>query len=320
MAPPNNCTYGRRPPSGRARTDRMAASSSAAPAGDAAGQSAGPAGTGRHGAAGKAARRRRRHAASWARPQAGRRAESARSSSVVPTRRGTGGAAGAPGQLGISWAGTKALMMAIESRGRPRARPLSLSGADSAGPALRPAVFGDGSTLPDPVRFPVLVIHGTASSTLGSFSDLRGANPALWSALGTALYRRHSTFEHGRCRKARSRMRCNWPLPCRPAPSSAWCRIRAAGGRPAAPVPGRLRRADRRLCVRVRRHRRRRPGRGRRGCWPSRRRPRGTAGATAQPGQAAARSGCRSSAMYAAPARRRARGWPAATSTFRPAS
>ncbi|SMP65865.1 CHAT domain-containing protein [Noviherbaspirillum suwonense] len=90
-----------------------------------------------------------------------------------------------PVELGISWAGTRALMMAIESRlSDPGPGLYRWNGADSAGPALRPAAFGDGGAQPDPARSPILVfIHGTASSTLGSFGDLRGANPALWSAL-----------------------------------------------------------------------------------------------------------------------------------------
>ena len=103
-----------------------------------------------------------------------------------------------PAELGISWAGTKALMMAIESRlADPGPGLYRWSGADSAGPALRPAVFGGGSTLPDPVRFPILVfIHGTASNTPGSFGDLRGANPALWSALEQQFTGGIYGFEH----------------------------------------------------------------------------------------------------------------------------
>ncbi|RZL28477.1 MAG: hypothetical protein EOP35_26080, partial [Rubrivivax sp.] len=103
-----------------------------------------------------------------------------------------------PAELGISWAGTKALMMAIESRlADPGPGLYRWSGADSASPALRPAVFGGGSTLPDPVRFPILVfIHGTASNTPGSFGDLRGANPALWSALEQQFTGGIYGFEH----------------------------------------------------------------------------------------------------------------------------
>jgi hypothetical protein len=103
-----------------------------------------------------------------------------------------------PAELGISWAGTRALMTAIESRlTDPGPGLYRWSGADSAGPALRPAVFGAGSALPDPVRYPILVfIHGTASSTLGSFGDLRSANPALWSALEQRFTGGIYGFEH----------------------------------------------------------------------------------------------------------------------------
>jgi hypothetical protein len=101
-------------------------------------------------------------------------------------------------ELGVSWAGARALMSAIESRlADPGPGLYRWSGADSAGPALRPAVFGAGGGLPDPARSPILVfIHGAASSTAGSFGDLSGANPALWSALeqrfGGGIY----AFEH----------------------------------------------------------------------------------------------------------------------------
>ena len=103
-----------------------------------------------------------------------------------------------PVELGISWAGTKALMMAIESRlTDPGPGLYRWTGADSAGPALRPAAFGPGSTLPDPVRYPILVfVHGTASNTLGSFGDLKSGNQALWSALEQRFSGGIYAFEH----------------------------------------------------------------------------------------------------------------------------
>jgi len=102
-----------------------------------------------------------------------------------------------PAELGISWLGTRALMAAIESRlTDPGPGLYRWLGSDGAGPALQPADFGNGS-LPDPARNPILVfIHGTASSTLGSFGDLRAADQALWPT----LERRYSggiyAFEH----------------------------------------------------------------------------------------------------------------------------
>ncbi|MET0963127.1 MAG: CHAT domain-containing protein [Noviherbaspirillum sp.] len=103
-----------------------------------------------------------------------------------------------PLELGISWAGTKALMMAIESRlTDPGPGLYRWSGNGSSGPALQPADFGAGSPLPDPVRHPILVfIHGTASSTLGSFGDLRSGNPDLWAALERRFPGGIYAFEH----------------------------------------------------------------------------------------------------------------------------
>ena len=103
-----------------------------------------------------------------------------------------------PAELGISWAGTKALMTAIESRlTDPGPGLYRWSDADGAGPALQPARFGDGSALPDPVRFPILVfIHGAASSTLGSFGDLKTGNQALWSTLERRYPGGIYAFEH----------------------------------------------------------------------------------------------------------------------------
>lgn len=75
--------------------------------------------------------------------------------------------------LGVSWAGTKALMWAIEERLDQPAGTLARwnGGADFGGPAVDAAQ-------------PMLVfVHGTASRTRGSFGDLRGPDVGLWRAL-----------------------------------------------------------------------------------------------------------------------------------------
>ncbi len=100
--------------------------------------------------------------------------------------------------LGVSWLGTKALMWAIEERlERPAGRLYAWRG-DAA---LSPADTGTGSEAgigpaADETR-PILVfIHGTGSSTLGSFGDLQRGDRALWSVLDRAFPGGIYGFEH----------------------------------------------------------------------------------------------------------------------------
>lgn len=111
------------------------------------------------------------------------------------------GGVGQVAELGVTWLGTKALMWAIEKRldrqpglycwenGRGRAPAVSDQEAlDRAQAELKRAVAG---------QLPVLVfLHGTGSSTRGSFGDLQLDERELWSVL-----ERHYTggiyaFEH----------------------------------------------------------------------------------------------------------------------------
>ncbi|KQP23040.1 CHAT domain-containing protein [Pseudorhodoferax sp. Leaf267] len=100
--------------------------------------------------------------------------------------------------LGVSWLGTKALMAAIESR------------LDApAGALYRWADLG-GKTAPQPVRSaelpqpdadgkarPILVfIHGTGSSSLGGFGDLRTGDRDLWGTLERCFGEHIYAFEH----------------------------------------------------------------------------------------------------------------------------
>ncbi len=83
--------------------------------------------------------------------------------------------------LGVSWAGTKALMWAVEKR-LPRGPGLyAWSGGELA---PQPVAQFDARVLAEPQRYPMLVfLHGTGSHTLGSFGDLRSAGREFWAAL-----------------------------------------------------------------------------------------------------------------------------------------
>jgi hypothetical protein len=85
--------------------------------------------------------------------------------------------------MAVTWAGTKALMWAIESRLKPEAGFYAWSAGDGMPARLEP---------PDETRLrkaaaerqPMLVfVHGTGSSTLGSFHDLAEGDGVLWAQL-----------------------------------------------------------------------------------------------------------------------------------------
>jgi len=103
-----------------------------------------------------------------------------------------GGKAG----LGVSWAGTKALMWAIEKRlehepGLYHWTAGAGSAADFEAPKFSAALQAD------PALYPMLVfVHGTASSTLGSFGDLRTGDRDLWTALERQFSGGIHAFEH----------------------------------------------------------------------------------------------------------------------------
>ncbi len=102
-------------------------------------------------------------------------------------------------ELGVSWAGTKALMWAIEKRldqppGLYRwsggsGRPEDLQPVDLRGP--------QDAELAEPAKEHALVfVHGTASSTLGSFGELRSGDRDLWAALDRQFPGGIFAFEH----------------------------------------------------------------------------------------------------------------------------
>ncbi len=100
-------------------------------------------------------------------------------------------------ELGISWAGTKALMAAIESRlVDPGPGLYRWTGASGKPADLEPVDFAD-SAIAEPHRHPMLVfIHGTGSSTFGSFAELRTSDRNLWAALERKYSGGIFAFEH----------------------------------------------------------------------------------------------------------------------------
>lgn len=98
--------------------------------------------------------------------------------------------------LGVTWEGTRALMWAIEKR-LDCGPGLHLWGGrrDEAG-TFEPVQIAN-QELPDPERNPMLVfVHGFASSTRGSFGDLRAAGRDLWAALERRFTGGIFGFEH----------------------------------------------------------------------------------------------------------------------------
>ena len=108
--------------------------------------------------------------------------------------------AGEEAELGVTWLGTKALMWAIEARLDRAPGLYCWEGMRSAGQvfddkalaaaqqALQRAAAG---------KLPVLVfVHGTGSSTLGSFGDLQVDDRDLWSVLQRHFSGGIYAFEH----------------------------------------------------------------------------------------------------------------------------
>ena len=87
--------------------------------------------------------------------------------------------AGALAEVGVTWAGTRALMWAIEKRLKRKPGLYRWTGAQTLEPAALPQ-----HSPKDPADAPMLVfVHGTASSTFGSFAELRAGDTAVWTAL-----------------------------------------------------------------------------------------------------------------------------------------
>ena len=111
-------------------------------------------------------------------------------------------------ELGVSWLGTKALMAAIESRLDQPPGLYRWVGASGTPADLVPAnlvpVEPKGAAKPArapapalaPARPMLVFVHGTASSTLGSFGDLRTGDRDLWGMLAAHFTGGIFAFEH----------------------------------------------------------------------------------------------------------------------------
>ena len=106
-----------------------------------------------------------------------------------------GDQAGDLAELGVSWLGTKALMWAIESRlGRA---PGLYRWVGAQGEPTDLLSVGDARLEAEARQGPLLVfIHGTASSTVGSYEDLQTASREYWRTLEERFGERIYAFEH----------------------------------------------------------------------------------------------------------------------------
>jgi hypothetical protein len=108
---------------------------------------------------------------------------------------GAGDAGSGLAELGVSWLGTKALMWAIESR-LPVGPGLYRWNAP-LGQTAQPLASNDPALAAEARQGPLLVfIHGTASSTAGSFSELQAASREYWRQFDTRFGERIFAFEH----------------------------------------------------------------------------------------------------------------------------
>ena len=102
-----------------------------------------------------------------------------------------------PLELGVSWLGTKVLMAAIEKRLDQQPGLYRWIGASGKPADLAPVDLNDPKLPPPSASKPMLVfVHGTASSTLGSFGDLRTGDRDLWGMLAARFTGGIFAFEH----------------------------------------------------------------------------------------------------------------------------
>ncbi|WP_418317015.1 CHAT domain-containing protein [Piscinibacter sakaiensis] len=102
-------------------------------------------------------------------------------------------------ELGVSWLGTKVLMEAIESRLAHQPGLYHWIGTSGTEADLQPAMLVgvDDMPLVDPQNRKMLVfVHGTGSSTLGSFGELRTGDRDLWGMLEARYPGGIFGFEH----------------------------------------------------------------------------------------------------------------------------
>ena len=102
-------------------------------------------------------------------------------------------------ELGVSWLGTKVLMRAIEDRLPQGPGLYHWAGGTGKPEDLVPAQLVDAKDTAqvDPAHNAMLVfVHGTGSSTLGSFGELRNGDRDLWGALEARFPGGIYGFEH----------------------------------------------------------------------------------------------------------------------------
>ena len=99
--------------------------------------------------------------------------------------------------LGVSWAGTKALMWAVESRLGHEPGLYRWAGAGVSPTDFVPVKLEPVADAAEAEKKPLLVfVHGTGSSTLGSFGELRSGGQDVWAALEAHFGQRIYAFEH----------------------------------------------------------------------------------------------------------------------------
>ena len=98
--------------------------------------------------------------------------------------------------LGVTWAGTKALMWAIESRLDRQPGLYRWAGTGREARDLEDVVVADLAQAAASKQPLLVFVHGTGSSTLGSFGDLQSAERDVWAALERHYTAGVFAFEH----------------------------------------------------------------------------------------------------------------------------
>ena len=107
------------------------------------------------------------------------------------------GQLGNKADLGVSWLGTQVLMAAIEKRLDQQPGLYRWVGASGKPGDLAAVDLNDPQLPPPSATRPMLVfVHGTGSSTLGSFGDLRTGDRDLWGMLAARFTGGIFAFEH----------------------------------------------------------------------------------------------------------------------------
>lgn len=100
-------------------------------------------------------------------------------------------------ELGVSWAGTRALMWAIERRlMQEPGRLYRWVGSSGQAADLEPARREDLEHATADAKPLLVFVHGTGSNSLGSFGDLRAGDRELWAALEARFGDHVFAFEH----------------------------------------------------------------------------------------------------------------------------